>query len=56
MAGAIEATGIGETKIKEAIANSDLIAHYNGTKLVIRAADLDEWIRSLPTENPRRSA
>jgi hypothetical protein len=54
MAGAIAATGIGETSIKAAITNGDLIAHYVGVKLVIRAADLDEWIQSLPTE--RRSA
>jgi hypothetical protein len=50
MAGAIAATGIGETTIKTAIANGDLIAHYVGVKLVIRAADLDEWIQALPTE------
>ncbi len=50
MAGAIAATGIGETTLKAAIANNDLVAHYVGTKLVIRAADLDEWIQSLPTE------
>lgn len=50
MAGAVAASGIGETSIKKAIANGDLIAHYVGTKLVIRAVDLDEWIESLPTE------
>lgn len=50
MAGAVAATGIGETTIKAAIRNNELIAHYVGNKLVIRAADLDEWIQSLPTE------
>lgn len=50
MAGAVGATGIGETTIKAAIASGDLIAHYVGVKTVIRAADLDEWIQSLPTE------
>jgi hypothetical protein len=50
MAGAVEATSIGETRIKEALARGDLIGHYNGAKLVLRAADLDEWIQSLPTE------
>lgn len=50
MSGAIAATGIGETTIKKAIADGDLIAHYVGVKTVIRAADLDEWIASLPTE------
>lgn len=50
MAGAIAATGIGETTIKTAIRENELIAHYVGNKLVIRAADLDDWIQSLPTE------
>lgn len=50
MSGAVAATGIGETTIKNAIASGDLIAHYVGVKTVIRAADLDEWIQSLPTE------
>lgn len=52
MAGAVVATGIGETRIKKAIADGDLVGHYNGNKLVIRAVDLDEWIQTLPTENP----
>jgi hypothetical protein len=52
MAGAVAATGIGETRIKEAIERSELIAHYNGVRLVIRAVDLDEWVQSLPTERP----
>lgn len=55
MAGAIAATGIGETRIKQAVARGDLIAHYNGSNLVLRAVDLDEWIQSLPTENPARA-
>lgn len=50
MAGAVAASGIGETTIKAAIRNNELIAHYVGNKLVIRAVDLDEWIQSLPTE------
>jgi hypothetical protein len=50
MKGAVEATSIGETRIKEALGRGDLIGHYNGSKLVIRAADLDDWIQSLPTE------
>lgn len=55
MAGAIAATGIGETRIKEAIARGDLVAHYNGSSLVMRAVDLDAWIQSLPTENPSKA-
>lgn len=50
MAGAIAATGIGETTIKAAIKRNELVAHYVGTKLVIRAVDLDDWVASLPTE------
>lgn len=50
MAGAVAASGVGETTLKTAIAKDELVAHYVGTKLVIRAADLDDWIRSLPTE------
>ena len=50
MAGAIAASGIGESTIKAALKSGDLIGHYVGVKLVIRAADLDEWIQSLPTE------
>lgn len=53
MAGAVAATGIGETTIKAAIERADLVAHYVGVKIVIRAVDLDEWVASLPTE--RRS-
>jgi hypothetical protein len=50
MAGAVRASGIGETTIKAAIRQGDLIAHYVGSKLVIRAVDLDRWIETLPTE------
>jgi hypothetical protein len=55
MAGAVAATGIGETRIKDAHARGDLIGHYNGTKLVFRAVDLDEWVQSLPTESPSKA-
>lgn len=54
MAGAVAASGIGETTLKAAIARDELIAHYVGNKLVIRAVDLDEWIDSLPTERVTR--
>jgi hypothetical protein len=49
LAGAAAATGLSERTIRDAIASSDLIAHYSGTKPVLRVADLDEWIESLPT-------
>lgn len=50
MAGAVAATGISEATIKAAIAADELVAHFVGAKRVIRAADLDDWIQSLPTE------
>lgn len=54
--GAAEAAGCGITSIKEAIEAGDLVAHYRGTKPLIRAVDLDEWVASLPTERPGRRA
>lgn len=50
LAGAAAASGIGETTIKAAIAKDDLVAHYNGNRPIILAADLHEWVASLPTE------
>lgn len=54
--GAAEATGCSRSSIDNAIAAGDLTAHYLGTKPLIRAVDLDDWIRSLPEEKPARSA
>lgn len=54
VAGAVAATGVGETTITTAIRENQLVAHYVGRKVVIRAADLDEWIQSLPTERERK--
>jgi excisionase family DNA binding protein len=53
---AAEACGVGTTTIDEAVRDDELIAHYVGTKPVFRAADLDEWIRSLPTEKAGRAS
>lgn len=47
---ASKASHIGQDRIREAIRLGDLIAHYVGTKAIIRAADLDDWIETLPTE------
>lgn len=52
--GAAEAAGVGITSIKEAIDAGELVAHYRGTKPLIRAVDLDEWVAPLPTSPPRR--
>lgn len=49
-AGAAEATGLSETTIRAAEKAKELVAHYQGRKPVFRAVDLDNWIRSLPTE------
>jgi excisionase family DNA binding protein len=49
---ASKATHIGQDRIREAITLGNLVAHYVGTKAIIRPADLDEWIETLPTEKP----
>lgn len=54
LAGAVAASGLSERTLRDAIADGSLTVHYSGRKLVIRREDLDEWVRSLPTE--RRSA
>lgn len=50
MAGAVKASGIGETSIRAAQANDELVFHYVGSKPVILATDLAAWVASLPTE------
>lgn len=54
--GAAEATGASVSSIKEAAASGDLVVHYLGAKPLYRAADLDEWVESLPTTSPRERA
>lgn len=44
------ACGVGETTLDKAVKEGELIPHYVGNKPVFRAVDLDEWVRSLPTE------
>lgn len=53
--GAAAAAGCSRSAIQNAIRKGDLTARYLGTKPLIRRADLDEWVESLPTER-RRSA
>lgn len=43
---------VSETLIREAVARGDLAVHYVNTKPLIRHAELDAWIESLP--NVRR--
>lgn len=44
------AVGCGETKIREAVKAGDLEPHYLGDRPFFLAADLTEWVASLPTE------
>lgn len=53
VAGAVRASGISERSIRAAIKSEDLTTHWLGSKPLIRAADLDEWVQSLPTERER---
>lgn len=53
-----EATGLiplGKSSIYQAIANNELVAHYGGerkSKAMIYWADLEAFVKSLPTEKP----
>ncbi|MDA8440515.1 MAG: hypothetical protein M0Z51_16875 [Propionibacterium sp.] len=57
IAEAARKSGASETSIRVAIASGDLTAYYLGdrsTKPLIRAVDLDAWVRSLPTTRGNR--
>ena len=47
---AADATGYGETVLRNAIKAQELEPHYVGNKPVLLADDLVAWVRSLPTE------
>lgn len=47
---AAHAVGVGETKIRDAIKAGNLTSHYVDSRQVVTAADLIEWVESLPTE------
>lgn len=47
---AAEATGYSTDTIRRAIRNSDLTARYANSKPVILKDELEDWLRSLPTE------
>ncbi|ALJ22088.1 hypothetical protein [Microbacterium sp. No. 7] len=49
---AAEATGYGETTIKEAVRCGDLTPRYANRKPVILADDLQQWVASLPIVSP----
>jgi hypothetical protein len=47
---AAAATGYGKTVIKLAVRDGDITASYANSKPVIRRAELDRWLESLPSE------
>lgn len=51
---AAEFIGVSRTELYEAIKRGDLIAYYPTTKAVIETEELLAWLRSRPTESPRR--
>lgn len=53
---AAEATGYSETTIKGEIVKGTIVPRYANRKPVIPAQELTEWVMSLPTEAPRKSA
>lgn len=47
---AAKSSAIGEKVLREACDSGELPCHWVGNKRIIRAADLDEWVTTLPTE------
>jgi excisionase family DNA binding protein len=47
---AAAAVGLSERTLRDAIGEGSLTAHYSGRKPLIRPADLEAWLESLPTE------
>lgn len=45
--------GVGLTVIKEAADSGELIKRYPTSRPVILAAELDDWLKSRPTEKPK---
>lgn len=53
---AAEAVGYSETVLKGEIAKGTIVPRYANRKPVIPATELLDWLESLPTEAPRKSA
>ncbi len=53
LSGAAEATGLSERTLDRAIAIGDLPVRYSGSKKLILANDLFEWVDGLPDEKRR---
>jgi excisionase family DNA binding protein len=49
---ACKVSGVGRTKIYEAIASGALPVRKNGAKNLILRDDLQRWLENLPTETP----
>lgn len=47
-------TGISHDVIERAIRANALVAHYPSSRPVILLPDLHSWLKSSPTESPRR--
>lgn len=47
---AAAAVGLSDRTLRDAIADGSLTAHYSGRKPLVLRADLEDWIRSLPTD------
>jgi excisionase family DNA binding protein len=47
-------TGIGISRIREAIRNGALDAHRNGASIVILPDDIKTWLKTLPVVEPKK--
>jgi excisionase family DNA binding protein len=45
---ASELSGVGLTRIREAIADRTLVAHKHGTRTLVLPDDLKAWLKSFP--------
>jgi excisionase family DNA binding protein len=41
-------TGIGMTRIREAINNGSLVSHKHGTRFIVLPDDVRAWLREMP--------
>lgn len=51
---AAEQTGYSVRTLKQAVADGNLAARYANSKGVLRHADLETWLDSLPAEAPSK--
>lgn len=49
---AAEAYSVSRRRLQQAIEDHQLVARYNGSRVLLSVAALDEWFESLPTERP----